>query len=124
MSRQWSRDRNPSAPQIKCVLGLGAEGTPNPKEKVRCFQDVQHLNYEFCKIGQLSRCNETGCEWKKIFGGYCWLRPTQKECNFRKSKEKIEVKNIKPNFVFVKEEPNEFKTAKQDEWIKKIKVKL
>ena len=27
-----------------------------------------------CSIGQTERCEATGCEWKKVFGIYCWQR--------------------------------------------------
>lgn len=88
------------------------------------------MNYEKCRIGQLDRCNLTGCEWKKIFQGYCWLTPTNVEINFRKSREKeekkvekIKIYNIPINVKEVIVE-NTFKVLRQDDWIKKIKVKL
>ena len=27
---------------------------------------------KICRIGQLDLCNGSGCEWKKVFGNYCW----------------------------------------------------
>ena len=88
------------------------------------------MNYETCRIGQLSRCNSTGCEWKKVFQGYCHLRPTNVEINFRKSREKEEKKIEKIKIyntpIIVKEvvAENSFTILKKDDWIKKIKVKL
>jgi len=96
------------------------------------------MKYETCRIGQLSRCTLTGCEWKKTFGGYCRLRPTQVEIDFRNSKHSIVADKTKhkPKGRFVKEELkyteikkfkgdfNEIKTQEQDSFIKKIKVKL
>lgn len=88
------------------------------------------MNYSTCRIGQLNRCNSTGCEWKKVFQGYCQLTPTNVETNFRKSKEKefktIEKIKILNTPILVKEitAENIFQLPKQDDWIKKIKVKL
>ena len=87
------------------------------------------MEYQWCRIGQLDRCNSTGCEWKKVFQGYCNLIPTNVEINFRKSREKVaEEKSFKQvkvqNFELLNESKNEFKIVSQDDWINKIKVKL
>lgn len=106
-----------------------------------------------CKIGQDNRCTTTGCEWLKVFGIHCIDQPINNidVKNFykknneikpiyvpsydtssfvrRKKSKPIEIKNIlieenkKLNLQEVKPE-NKFKLASQDDWIKKIKVKL
>lgn len=77
-----------------------------------------------CRIGQVQRCSLTGCEWRKAFG----LRKSIIKCTSGYPIKKVEEKSFKQvkveNFSLVGESKNEFKSPKQDDWIKKIKVKL
>ena len=94
---------------------------------------------EMCKIGQNTRCQENGCEWKKVFNQNCseivvkttyvpaedfspfFTRRRKKPGRFVKDEKKyVEVKKVihKPvNF-----DCSKITVAKQDDWIKKIKT--
>lgn len=82
------------------------------------------MNISECRIGQVERCSSTGCEWRKAFG----LRSSTIKCTPGYPIKKVEEKSFKQtkveNFESVNESKNEFKIASQDDWIKKIKVKL
>lgn len=93
-----------------------------------------------CRIGQQNRCKVTGCEFLKVLGTHCIgqpisdpdmkyfygkevLKPAQvkKESKIKKTTIK---KRILPEKSFKKEKSfiDKIGTAKQDDWIKKIKV--
>jgi hypothetical protein len=104
------------------------------------------LGDKACAIGQKERCQATGCEWKKAFNQYCWLRKPEIKIEVKPELKFVPAYDTKPFFSrkkrkgrVVKEETkyteinthkkiseikfeNKFKTASQDDWLKKIKV--
>jgi hypothetical protein len=71
-----------------------------------------------CRIGQGQRCCSSGCEWKKAFKHYCWLRQPEFKHEVKKENDffsKITVEH--------KDElTSKITTQSQDDWIKKIKT--
>lgn len=92
---------------------------------------------QICAIGQHSRCNSTGCEWKKAFGYSCSdTKKVQKEVESNKKKREVEKpkteKQIKKQRNKDKDLVSQIKLtkqddfvkvglAKQDDWLKKMK---
>lgn len=98
-----------------------AKWSPKPQDNVRFIGNVQ-MEINDCRIGQAQRCCSTGCEWRKAFG----LRKSTLKCTPGhpiKIKEKTKIDNTTTSFKKVSNE-NTFKILKQDDWLKKIKVKL
>ncbi len=94
-----------------------------------------------CRIGQNTRCDNTGCEWLRVDGTHCIDRPINsvdvqffyKHMKFScpvpvKKVYKPKAKTVKASKSLevrkkVKEiDFSKIKTVKQDDWISKIKV--
>lgn len=87
------------------------------------------MNYSTCRIGQATQCESKGCcEWLRVFGASCACGSRGSAPDLTVKKEifqQVPIKKKKvPVFELVNENKNEFQIPKQDDWIKKIKVKL
>ena len=72
--------------------------------------------FDTCRIGQKCRCSSTGCEWKKVFNHFCWLRTNNKVVSsyvpaedvkpfFAKKKKKKKGKVIKEELKYTEINP-------------------